>query len=183
MNPIAACVRKVAGLTDQQRTVLILELQGAALPMAPDLVPSDSEKDRQRAVGSLRTHVQKLQKILAVLDDDAREYVADIAAGGSDGDDVLARNARAFDAHAALKGFETVLWRLSRVDKPTPSAFKMRREMLIAEGVMSALHRAGLPTTAADTGVAADCFRAVAEYAGVSTSDSPRYWLAKVAEI
>ena len=58
-------------------------------------------------------------------------------------------------------------------------AIKARPEQWIAEEVVKALTYAELSVTASDTGVAADCFRAVAAEAGIEASESPRYWIAK----
>lgn len=181
-DAITQCVRAIRGLTATQRRMLTLGLRGAALPLPQDLAPPDTEKDRQRAIASVRTHARSLGRILAALDPDAREYVADRIAGGQDGDSWLVKNGRAATAYQTLNSFVGLLQRLDKISKPAPSIFKVRRELLIACDVANLLDTFGLPVTASDTGTAAECFRAVAECAGITVADSARYWIARAQE-
>jgi hypothetical protein len=169
----------LAGLERKKRLALLLALHGAAMP-APSLYrPRHSEKERQRAIERVKTNAARLRAALSGLDQDALEYVAE-AVRGIEGAD---RNARArstlFWATRLMQDIKPLLNGLAALEKVPPYPYRVRRELLLAQDVVSALADAGMPATASDTGAAADCFRAVARIGGIPTSESPRYWIAR----
>lgn len=179
MSAISDCVGRIKGLTPKQRMILTIMLQGAALPLPLADGPTEGEKDRQRAVDKVITHAKRLRDAIANLDPDSRDYVGNVAISGDD--DPLARNRNALKSYASLRELDCVLKRLGGLTKPYPPPYIVRREIVIASGVIEALELFGLPCGVSDTNLAAQCFRAVAQYAGVEVADSPRHWL-KVAK-
>ena len=140
------------------------------------------EKDRKRKVDKVRTNALRLQTAIDELDEESFEYVAYCMTGG---DACAPRNARRrlseLKARNPLRDAVAHLQRIAAIrSKALPAQeIKLRPEQWIAGDVVNALTYAELPATAADTGIAADCFRAIAKEAGIGVSESPRYWIAK----
>lgn len=143
------------------------------------------EKDRKRNVDKVRTNALRLQTAIDELDEDSFEYVAYCMTGG---DASEPRNTRRrlseLKARNPLRDAVAHLERIAAIQsKALPAQeIKVRPEQWIAGEVVNALTYAGLPATASDTGIAADCFRAIAEEAGIDVSESPRYWIQKAKD-
>jgi hypothetical protein len=173
--------RHLADLTRKQRQTLLLELWGAAMPLPDMYRPRHSEKERQRVIAKVRTNATRLLKAIGELDEEALEHVARSVHGINAAD----RGSTLYWATQMMRDMKPLLNGLAALENVPPYPYRVRRELLLAQDVVAALERAGIHVTAADTGAAAECFRAVAEIAGIPTSESPRYWIAraKAAEI
>lgn len=172
--------RHLAALDGTGRAQFLHSLRSAAGFAYKFAGDAQEEKDRKLAVGRVKTNARRLLDAINDLDEEATEFIAGCATGAAGEQPDRAVVLRGLGELSRLKqALESI--RSSSDDLPHQS-FNHRPEFLIAYDVRRALLDAGLPFTAADTGVAADCFRVVAELAQIEVAESVRYWLKKAID-
>jgi hypothetical protein len=180
-DAIAAVVGKHGHRLDEAgRRVFAILLRSIGPGISEYATAISGEKARKRKVEKVRSDASRLLAAIKLLDDeDAFEFVGYALL---DGDLTLplgaARRKVELRSRRGMKDLMEALRRVSdmRSDDLPPQVIKFRPELLIACDVVKALNQVGLPTTASDTGVAADCFRAVAVAAGIGNTNA-KYWL------
>ncbi len=179
---IDACVaRFCSGLDETTRAVLMINLR--SIPQFIQRVAEDTvlEKQRKRQIDKVRTNAARLVSDLDELDEEARLYVAYCMAGGDPGAehgyDRSVDELRALEPLISLKNFLRAM--STAKASQLPFRWKERPELLLAADMVKAFNVAGVDVAGLDDGIAAECFYALAEAAGLDPRENARYWITK----
>lgn len=179
---IEACItRHCKGLDDPTRATLLLSLRSIPIFVRKLADESMLEKDRKRQLEKVRTNAVRLVTALDELDEEARLYAAYCMTGGDPGAeqnyDRTVAELRSLSSLIETKNHLRAL--ATAKESGLPFRWKERPELLIAADLITALSSADVSVVESNTGVAAECFYAIAYVAGIETSDDARYWIKK----